>query len=132
MQVVDQGMSHALAGLLQSLVEASTHASVAMRHLLACLKHVTLCMARVFTESSGAWTEALQNLAGRLKLLSQNPDLRQHLQQTGVQQLLICTADELLEIKAKHTYMSVPNAQQDYGGNKSARYDHMDVDVEEI
>ena len=125
-------MSHALTGLLQSLVEASMHASVAMRHLLACLKHVTHCMARVFTESPGAWTEALQNLAGRLKLLAQNPELRQHLQQTGVQELLICTADELLEIKAEHTPISVCNAQQACGGSQSIRYDHMDVEEEEI
>lgn len=125
-------MSHALAGLLQSLVEASTRAPVAMKHLLACLKHVTHCMARVFTESPGAWAEALQNLAGRLKLLAQNPDLRQHLQQTEVQELLICTADELLEIKAEHTPIPVPNAQQSFAGIKSARYDHRDAEVEEI
>lgn len=131
-QVVDQGMSYALAGLLQSLVEASTHASVAIRYLLACLKHVTHCMARVFTESPGAWTKALQKLAGRLKLLAQNSELRQHLQQTGVQELLICTADELLQIKAEHTFIPVSDAQQTRGGNQSARYDHMDVEVEEI
>ena len=132
MQVVDKGMSHALAGLLQSLVEASTHASVAMRYLLACLKHVTHCMARVFTESSDAWTETLQNLAGRLKLLAQNTELRQHLQQTGLQELLIWTADELLEIKAEHTLISVCNAPQACGGNQSIRFDHMDVEEEEI
>ena len=131
-QVVDQGMSFALTGLLQSLVEASTDAPVVLRHLLACLKHVTQCMARSFTESLGAWTEALQNLAGHLKLLAQNPELRQHLQQTGVQGLLICTADELLEVKPEHTPVPILNPQQTCGGNRSARYDHMDVEVEEI
>lgn len=132
MQVVDQGVSYALAGLLQSPPEAWTHASVAMRHLLTCLKRVTHCMASVFTESPGAWSEALQNLARRLKLLAENPELRQHLEQIGVQGLLICTADELLEIKAEHTSICVSSVQQTCGKKQPARYDHMDVVVEEI
>lgn len=130
MQVVDEGMSHALAGLLQLPSEASPHAAVALRHLLACLKRVTHCMARVFTECPGAWTEALQNLAGRLKLLAQNPELRQHMQQAGVQELLICTADELLEIKAER--ISVCHSQQQCGVPLPAKYAIMDVEVEEI
>lgn len=132
MQVVDQGVSHALAGLLQTPPDAWSHASVAMKHLLTCLKRVTHCMASVFTESPGAWSEALQNLAGRLKLLAQNPELREHLQQIGVQGLLICTADELLEIKAEHISICVSIAQQTCGEKQPARYDHMDVEVEEI
>ena len=132
MQVVDQGVSQALAGLLQSPPEAWSHASVAMKHLLTCLKRVTHCMASVFTESPGAWSEALQNLAGRLKLLAQNPELRHHLQQIGVQGMLICTADELLQIKAEHTSIRVSNAQQTCSKQQPAKYDHMDVEVEEI
>ena len=127
-------VAHALAGLLQSPAEATGHVAVAMWHLLACLKHVAQCMARVFTEESGAWTQALQHLSGRLKLLAQNPELAQHMHQPGVMEQLLRTADELLDIKLKADHVPASRSQRQRGvhAQQSAKYDLMDVEVEEI
>ena len=132
MQVVDEGMSHALAGLLQSPAEDTAHVAVAMKHLLACLKHVTQCMARVFTEEPSAWTQALLHLAGRLKLLAQNPALAHHVHQPGVEEQLTCSAVELMDIKLKADRPSASIPQQEHVVQQPGKYDLMDVEVEEI
>ena len=139
LQVLDQCVPEVLARLLATPLDGTAHVVFTMQHLLACLKRITLGMERACRQESDLLLTALQYLAGSLKSIANAATFPQHLQQAGMQELLICTADELLAGKAAPAPASLSDpgaasapAQQRETAQLASKYEHLDVELEEI
>ena len=127
-QVLDRSIGPVLAGLLHSPAEATADAMLVLEQVI---KHVQrIAQAIIHKAESDLPASVLASMADNLKIIAQQGVVPAHLQQAGMQELLISAADDLL--KAKSLPAITAATSQHEGACPSVRYQQMDVDVEEI